>query len=374
MLAPLTEVGVLPAHLFAEADINSDALEQNPVGTGPYKLVSRSANEYVLERHESYHFGAPAMARLVLRIIPDDDARAEAVARGEIQFAQVKPQHVARLKTEPRLRLYRMRTGIWRGMPLNLRRAAMHDARVRRAIDSAIDREAIVAEALAGFGQAAYSPVPPGSWAFDAAMNAKRYDPARAAQMLDVAGWKKNPQGWREREGKPLGLDVIVWKEELFRRTTAELIRAQLARLGVRVNLYLVDGATYSQLADHMETSYDAFIGGWGGLLDPGDNLAKKFATGGSQNYMGYSNAEVDALLARVRALGPRQRVQARRLYLRLVNLLTAEAVFLPLAYPDYVFAADARLEGLGEFVCDSWYEFAKFAHEWRWAAATTKR
>jgi hypothetical protein len=54
-------------------------------------------------------------------------------------------------------------------------------------------------------------------------------------------------------------------------------------------------------------------------------------------------------------------------LYLRLVRRLTEEAVFLPIAYPDYLFAADARVAGLGEFVCDSWYEFPKYAHEWSW-------
>ncbi len=363
-LAPLTEVPVLPAHQLAGAhDLN-----QNPVGTGPYKFFGRNnAGEFVLDGHTAYHFGAPPIPRLVIRVIADDDARAEALLRGEVHLTQVKPQHVARLQANLKLRLYRMRTGAWRALPLNLRRPALKDARVRRAIDLAIHREQIVEKAIAGFGQPAYSPIPPASWAFDPVMNRRRHDPSAAARLLEAAGWKKNAEGWRERDGQMLTLELIVWKDEVFRRTAAELVREQLAPLGIRVNLHLVDNAEYARLSDNMGDRYDGFIGGWGGLLDPGDNLFKKYHSRGSQNYGAYNNREVDRLLERVRAVGPARRPLARRLYLRLVRLLTEEAVFLPIAYPDYLFAADVRVAGLGEFVCDSWYEFPKYANEWSW-------
>ncbi len=363
-LAPLTEVPVLPAHKLAGAhDLN-----QNPVGTGPYKLVRRGdAGEFILEMHTAYHFGSPPIPRLVIRMIANDDQRAEALLRGDVHLAQVKPQHAALLRAGPNLRLYRMRTGAWRALPLNLRRAALKDVRVRRAMDLAISREEIVEKALLGFGQPAYSPIPPISWAFDPAMNRRRHDPPAAARLLDAAGGRKNAEGWRERDGKILTLELIVWKDEVFRRIAAELVRQQLAPLGIRVNLHLVDNAEYARLSDHMGDTYDGFIGGWGGLLDPGDNLFKKYHSRGSQNYGAYSNPEVDRLLEQVRAVGPARRPLARRLYLRLVRLLTEEAVFLPIAYPDYLFAADARVAGLGEFVCDSWYEFPKYANEWSW-------
>lgn len=398
-LLPLTEIPILPAHILRDADINSDAFDASPIGSGPYKLVRRTGNtEFVFERHDAYHFGRPPIPRLILRVIPDDDARAEALARGEVHLAQVKPQHVARLRPLPHLRVYRMRTVAWRGMPLNLRRPALQDVRVRRALDLAIDREAIVAQALLGFGQPAYSPIPPASWAFEPELNrprpersrGSRYDPAAAERLLEEAGWKKNPDGWRLKDTQVLELNLIVWRDELFRRTTAELIRQQLAPLGIRVNLHLVDNATYNRLAETMGTNFDSFIGGWGGL-DPHDNLYKKFHSRGSQNYIGYSNPGVDALLERARAIGGTgvSPVTARRLYRHLVKLLTDDAVFLPLAYPDYVFAADARLSlgfsgesGSGARftpspdevgieghppVCDSWYEFPKFAHQWSW-------
>jgi peptide/nickel transport system substrate-binding protein len=363
-LAPLTEIAILPAHRLRGKDVS---MIPHPVGTGPYKLVRRAGRDYVFEAHAAYPFGAPAIPRLTLRVIPNDDARAEAVAKGEVHLAQVKAQHVEKLRATSGVRVYRMKTGAWRAMPLNLRRPALKDARVRRAIDLAIDREKIVAAALPGAGQPAYGPIPPASWAFAAEMNARRYGPAAAARLLDQAGWAKNKDGRRERDGVPLALDIIVWKDELFRRSAAEMVRDQLGTLGVTVNLHLVDNVEYNRLAGAMGDKYDTFIGGWGGLLDPGDNLAKKYRTGGSQNYGGYSNPEVDRLLDRVRALGPEQRGAARDIYKKIVALVTTDAVFLPVAYPEYVFAASVNVGGIDELICDSWYEFTKYAHEWRW-------
>jgi peptide/nickel transport system substrate-binding protein len=363
-LAPLTEIAILPAHRLRGKDV---ALIPHPIGTGPYKLVRRAGRDYIFEAHAAYHRGAPPIPRLTVRVIPSDDARAEAIARGEIHLGQVKAQHVEKLKAAPGVRVYRMKTGAWRAMPLNLRRPALKDARVRRAIDFAIDRERMVAAAIPGAGQPAYSPIPPASWAFAPEMNARRHDPAAAARLLDEAGWKKNKAGRRERDGRPLTLDIIVWKDELFRRAAAEMVRDQLGALGITVNLHLVDNVEYNRLAGAMGDRFDTFIGGWGGLLDPGDNLAKKYRTGGSQNYGAYSNPEVDRLLDQVRGLGPAQREQARELYKKIVALVTADAVFLPVAYPEYVFAASTHVGGLDEFVCDSWYEFPKYAHEWSW-------
>jgi len=366
-LAALTEIAVLPAHRL-RAGLNGDDFERNPVGTGPYRFArpapALDAGEFRLVRHGSYHLGEPAFEQLRIRIIADDDARAQALAAGEADLGHVKPAHVELLTARGRA-VYRMGSGAWRGMPLNLARPALADARVRRAVDLAIDREAIVRDVLAGYGQPGYSPVPPASWAFRPAMNRKRYDPAAATRLLDAAGWKRSRQGVRRSaSGAPLELEIIVWKDEIFRRRAAELIQQQLGALGIRVKLHRVDGTTYNRLAENMGSTYDTFIGGWGGLLDPGDNLYKKFHSRGSQNRIGYQDAEVDRLLEQARSTLDRER--AAVLYEEIVRRVTDSAVFLPLAYPDYLFAARPDLAGIENYILDSWYEFTKYAAEWK--------
>jgi peptide/nickel transport system substrate-binding protein len=375
-LAALTEIPVLPAHKLRGKDINGDALDREPVGTGPYKLVAhddwrRPDATARLARHEKYHGPRPAFEELLLKVIADDDARARVVAEGQADLGHVKPPHVEILRARGR-RVLRMRTGAWRGMPLNLRRPALADVRVRQAIDLAIDREAILREALQGYGEAGYSPIPPASWAFRATMNVKRHDPERAAALLEESGWKKDATGRRVRNGQLLRLEMIVWKDEFFRRTAAERIKQQLGALGIRVGLHMVDGTMYNRLAENMGTEYDAYIGGWGGLLDPGDNLYKKYHSRGSQNRTGYSNPQVDAWLEEARRTTDRE--QAVALYEKIVAQITREAVSLPLAYPDYLFALRPELAGIEEYTLDSWYELTKYAAEWKPAEPLLQR
>jgi peptide/nickel transport system substrate-binding protein len=97
--------------------------------------------------------------------------------------------------------------------------------------------------------------------------------------------------------------------------------------------------------------------------LDPGDNLYKKYHSKGSQNRTGYSNRDVDKWLEEARRTTDRQK--ATDIYERIVRQITEDAVLLPLAYPDYLFASRADLAGIGEFTLDSWYEFTKYAAEW---------
>lgn len=363
-LAAVTEIPILPAHLLRNAELNSDYFDRHFVGTGPYRLLRREGSAYLFARHEKYHFGVPAFPELVIRIIAGDEERARAIATGSADLGHVKPPHLALLREHGR-RIVRFRTGAWRGMPLNLRRPALQDVRVRRAIDLAIDRETIARRILQGFGEPAYSPIPPASWAFTPAMNVRRFDPARAAQLLDEAGWRMNPSTQlRERDGHPLELHLIIWKDEEFRRATGEWLEESLKPLGIRVVLHRVDGPTYNRLAESMADDYDGYIGGWGGLLDPGDNLYKKYHSRGSQNRNGYAHPQVDAWLEEARRSTDRSRAIA--LYENVVRQITADAVFLPLAYPDYLFALRPELDGIHESTLDSWYEFTKYAGEWK--------
>jgi ABC-type transport system substrate-binding protein len=416
---PLSEIAILPA---------GDQSGAGMIGTGPYRYIRHRADGSLEFRaHEAFHLGKPSIPRIILKEIADDQERAKAVATGSIDFAPVKPQHTSAIRRRSNTWIARMVSGAWRGMPLNLRRPALRDRRVRQAIDLALDRGQIVVNAMLGGGKPAYQPVPPASWAFSEALDASYFDPNRAATLLDEAGWFAGTDGLRyrgrdprvevagmdgagrasavaasfERAGPaavsflrsgeatraeaaerrpfmaddgedepgdesagPLTLRLIVWKDEAFRVRASQMVRAQLRRVGIKVELEMVDNATYNRLAEEMGDGYDGFIGGWGSLLDPGDNLYKKFHSGGSQNYMGYSNATVDRMLELCRVASDPE--DAKELYGRLMAHLRDEAVLLPLAYPDYLFAARTRVAGFREGVADSWYEFSRNAWRWR--------
>lgn len=371
---PLSEIAILPAGDQTGSSFN---------GTGPYRYVKHRDNGSLeFHAHAGYHLGSPSIPRILLKPVPDDRQRARAVAGHDVDLAHVKAQHAYRLWRRNDVQVVKMASGSWRGMPLNLRRPHLKDRRVRRAIDLALDRRQIVVNALPGTGLPAYQPVPPTSWAFSRELDSSYHDPNAAMELLEQAGWFAGTDGLRYRgrdpkvdvalasrstapgsEDEPLTLRLIIWKDEAFRKRAGQMIRQQLRRVGIRVRLKMVDNAAYGQLAENMGDEYDGFIGGWGSLLDPGDNLYKKFHSEGSQNYMGYRSAAVDRMLEACRRTTDPE--MAAGMYRRLMEHLREEAVFLPLAYPEYLFAAGERVAGFSQPVTESWYEFTR--HAWRW-------
>jgi peptide/nickel transport system substrate-binding protein len=362
LTTPLADLGILPRHLFDGRDFNDPSVfQENPVGTGPYVWDGGSDREMRFRVHTGYHRGAPAVEELVLRPIPNDDERAEAVARGEIHVAQVTPNHVSRLSRIDGVTVHRFRTGVWRSLMLNLRHPPLSDTRVRRAISLALDREAMVARGLEGMGEAAYWAVPPANWAYPGPPERTGRDLETARALLDEAGWTVGEDGVRRRDGEVLAFTVISLQDEVFRRTSGEILRDNLSEVGIRVDLHPVDRDVYGTFGSDLGPDLHGIIAGWSALTDPGDNLVKKYRTGGSQNAMGYSNPEMDRLLDLAVAEPDRER--ARELYAQVLELVARDASNMPLAYPDYVFAIRDDVTGIGDFVLDNFYEFTRFAY-----------
>ena len=92
MLDYLT-IGLLPKHLLDGKDLITDSFNQNPVGTGPYKLASWDQGQSItLEKNADYYAGTPEINKIIFKIVPDETARALQLQSGELDFAQISPQ------------------------------------------------------------------------------------------------------------------------------------------------------------------------------------------------------------------------------------------------------------------------------------------
>lgn len=369
-VARLSEIAVLPKHILESLpteEINKGAFDRNPIGSGPYKLVSKTSDtEWRFEWNDRYYRPVPDPIRQIrLLIVPDDTERARQALAGAFHLTQIKPQNINELLTNGDLVIYRFSSGSWRGLPQNLRRPHLQDPRVRRAINLAIDREAIVQEAAQGAARSAYLPVLPASFAYDMSAFLPGRDADRARRILADAGWEPGTDGILRKHGTRLDYRIGIWKDDLFRRSAGELIKQQLREVGISVVLDLVSEARYEEIVADMGVAYDTLIGGWSGLLDPDRNLSRIFASDGSQNYMRYKNHQVDKLLDS----GRKEQLPGKRkqIYGQLLTLLYDDAVFLPLVYPDYLFVAKQGVQGLKDgMIVDGWYQFTRDAYKWR--------
>ena len=132
------------------------------------------------------------------------------------------------------VRRYPQASSMYLSLDWNRRDLGFDDLRVRRAVSLAVDRAALVTDALHGHGTPAFGPVPPGDEFYDpSADRAGRHDLVEAARLLDEAGWTSGGDSVRRRDDVPLACECVIQDDPVFRRV-AELVARQLEAVGFR--------------------------------------------------------------------------------------------------------------------------------------------
>lgn len=268
-------------------------MAEHPVGTGPWRFVAWQHDDYLLfARNPDYWGPRPAADTLSVRIVPEPLTRAAEFESGrlsviEIPFGETakwEGEHPQWLKRKPALRVTYV--------ALNTRRGPLRDARVRRAINEAVNVPEILQTIWGGRGILARGAIPPSLPGGDTTRAGYRYDPADAKRLLAAAGY-------------PGGLDLQLWRTgtnvELGR--VCQAIQTDLEKVGVRVEIVVRDASSQREAARKGET--DMAILDWWADYPDGDNFlyplfhSASFGPGG--NYAFYSDATTDSLIARAR-------------------------------------------------------------------------
>ena len=360
----LTEMAVLPAHIIGAGP---GAIEKRPIGAGPFRLVRQSPGTFAMAPHVQWHGGGVRPPALVLKIIEDDRERARALAGGMVDAAHVKPESLALVGDPARFRVHRASSGVIRAMPLDARAPGLSNPRVRRALAALVDRGELIKEALGGFGRPAWQLLAPGSPGFVSSLDQSRMTHDEATALLDAAGWPVSEGGLRKKNGETLKVRVVGWQGEAFRRKASDLIVKTWRAAGVDAEVIPVDHAGYTALAQDLGGRAEAFVGGWGALRMPVTVLARKVGTDGAQNRGHFSHPGIDKALgdAAASALNADRMASVREIQL----MLDEQVPWIPLAYPDYLFAVRVEIEGLTFGLVDSWYEWPRHLWRARWKA-----
>jgi peptide/nickel transport system substrate-binding protein len=160
------------------------------VGTGPFRLATRDSEGVVLERFDRYYQGAPKIARVVIR--PFDTLRAAwtSLLRGEVDMATDVPHDAVDFLQNSEIQVVSFTRRYQFMVAFNSRRPALAPATVRRALNTAIDREKIITSVLRGAGEPATGPLWPRHWAYDATVQPYVFDPEGSVASLEAAGFK----------------------------------------------------------------------------------------------------------------------------------------------------------------------------------------
>ena len=263
---------IMPAHLLGEvpaAELHDHPYgTMCPVGNGPFRFESyRVGDAWTFAANPAFPAalgGRPSIDRYVYRVIPDPATALTELLNGDIDvYQQIRPDQGARIEGAEGLELVTFRSRDYVFVAWNTRRPVLSDASVRRAMTMAVDRDGIVDAFLGGRGVVANSGVMSLHWAYDPALaGAVPFDPDGARALLDGRGWQdRDGDGVRENEqGVPLAFSLKSNPESPLRQGIAEFMQAQLADVGVDVELISLDGGTLVQDIIDPERRFDAFI------------------------------------------------------------------------------------------------------------------
>ncbi len=278
--------------------ISPDDTIEEPIGTGPYRIVDWSRGDSLsVEVNDSYWGPAPSIPNVTFQFIPESSAQIVALETGEVDaMMRVPPQEVARLEADPNIEVVRESSVRQIYIGFNNERAPFNDVRVRQALNYAVNKQEIVDGLFEGF-TVADAPVVPAVFGH-ASVGPYDYDPDRARELLAEAGF---PDGFEMTIHHPTGrypLDATV----------AEVVQDQLSEVGIDVTLETREWSSYLDFTSQPpgQAEYDAFMLGWGTVtLDSDYGLYALLHTrqwnpnGNNRGF--YSNAEVDALLDEAR-------------------------------------------------------------------------
>lgn len=328
---------------------------RNPVGTGPFEFVEWRTNEQiVLEANEDYWRGAPELDRVVFRVVPEEGARMLALRSGEADMVlNPSPADLPGLEADPAFNVAAA-TGLrvfYLGF--NLALPPLDDPLVRQAIVQAVDVPLIVESILEGAATEPSSVISPGvlGYADMGLLDKYPYDPDRAAELLEEAGWTDTDgDGVREKDGEPLVLRMLPASGRYLKdREIAEVLQEFLRQVGIDVELDIFEWATTFTVLREEPLPYHLFTFGWLTTTSDADytlysNYRSDQLPPESWNSWRYSNERVDELLAEARASVDIE--ERESLYAEVQEILAEDLPALPIYNTIEVVALSSNVEG----------------------------
>lgn len=304
----LAAIPVMPAkHL--EGDFDTLPIHRAPIGTGPFKFEKwDTGSSLSMVRFDGYHGEKALLDRVVIRFVRDDVVAAQLFERGELDLLTRAPAAAWKaLESDPAAfsKTWRVATAdnayYWIGW--NERNPRFQDARVRRALAMAYPADVVAKVIDLGLEPRTTCPYYQSSQGCDPSVTPLPFDVAKAAALLDEAGWRDtNGDGTRERDGVELAFAFLTTSSSVKFGKLLPLYQERLAQVGAKASIERIDASVFmSRMRAH---EFDAATLSWStpdAVQDIYDVFHSSQAATGS-NFVGYSSPEVDRRLEQIRA------------------------------------------------------------------------
>ena len=338
----LTELACIRPFAMISPECMIDGSTKNGVngyiGTGPYVLTDFVTDEYaVFERNENYWGEAPAIQKITVKVIPDNQTRILALEKGEIDLIfgknMLDADAISQYTDREEFTVGISAPTSTRHIVLNTTHEILKDADVRKALQHATNRQVISEGIFYGLEPAAetlYAPTVPYC---DVKLEPYAYSAEEAGRLLDEAGWVMGRGNIREKDGRRLELDLLYNSDSVTEKTISEYLQSEYLKLGISLNIHGEEEQSYR---DNMKAgNFDmVFNICWGMPYDPQSSLAAMRAPvyGDYAAQLGLEDkAEIDEAITRI--LTSTDEAERQELYEFVLTRLHEDAVYLPLTY-----------------------------------------
>lgn len=338
----LTELGCIRpfAMISPSCMINGSTKDgvNGHIGTGPYVLTDFVTDEYaVFERNENYWGKAPAIRKITVKVIPDNQTRIMALESGEIDLIfgknMIDADAISQYLDSDRFTVGLSDPTSTRHIVMNTTREILGDLAVRKALQHATDRQTISDGIFYGLEQPAdtlYATTVPYC---NVGLKPYEYSTETAAQILDEAGWVLGSDKMRAKDGRQLALDLLYNSDSVTEKTIAEYLQSEYLKLGISMTIHGEEEQSYR---DNMKAgNFDmVFNICWGMPYDPQSSLAAMRAPvyGDYAAQQGLEDkAEIDEAITKI--LTSTDEAERQELYKSVLTNLHEDAMYLPLTY-----------------------------------------
>ncbi len=307
-MAILADTFIVPKHVLEpEADRNTAAFNNAPIGTGPFKWSQRVAGDHLeLVANTEYYGDGPYIEKLVYKYIPDLTVLYTQFKSGDIDIIGsqfIMPDNYEEAKSLSGKTVSLVPSATVEAIFLNMERPQFKDPAVRQAIYAAIDKQTIIDALYYGLPTPTETYMPKESLYYNSELPKHEYNPDLARKLLDDAGWKPAAGGIREKDGVRLSFTNSTTSGNHLREQAQQFMQQSLAEIGIEMTISNLPPAV--MWGEYWtQSKFDTVLVGIIYMIGADPDVTSRFHSGAitvqggrGANNAQYVNKEVDALL-----------------------------------------------------------------------------
>jgi len=349
-------MGIIPKHILQnETNLMSSSFNTKPIGTGPYKLERLEFSKNILlSAFENYYEGVPKIGKIAFHVVADQMTRFMMLKSGALDLGSLEPMAFKKQLDDNFLKKYAIYEKIshsYTYLGFNLRLKKFQNPDVREALSLAIDREEIVNVLFFEHAKVCSGPFLPGTGAFNQDVKAPLQDKAKALELLKRAGYDEN---------NPFEFEIVTSNSSPIRPYAAEILQYQLAQIGVKVTLRVMEWQAFLNMAVFPH-KFESVLLGWGLSVTPDPYLMwhSDSDTKGGFNIVGYHNKKLDALIEESQSIIEKEKLEA--LWREMFAMIVADNPYLFLFIPNEITAVDKKIKNIDPSLGGIWHNYIEW-------------